>query len=766
MATLTASDYRPDRILVQFQPGTTPNAAAGTTLSAPLSLVPGLYEVTLDPQTAVATALNEYQSSPSVAYAQPDYWVAAERIPNDPGFKSQWAYTNPFNPAATIKATTAWDTTVGSSQVTVAVIDTGIDFNHPDLAANLWHNPGEVPGNGKDDDGNGYVDDYYGYNFVKNTGSPMDDNGHGTHVAGIIGAVGNNGIGVTGLAWNVKIMALKFMNSTGKGSTSDALRALNYAVQMGATISNNSWTSPAADSALEAGIRNAQSAGQIYVAAAGNNGKNNDLYKVYPASFTPDNIVAVAALDSTNRLASWSNWGPNTVAIAAPGSGVYSTLPGNRYGTMSGTSMATPFVTATLALVRELHPDWSYRQVIDRVLSTADPLPTLAGKVKAGKLNVAAAVGPVGPPPPPPGPDLAGAKVTGLASLISNNQITGLRVTFSEPIQANTFAPSDILSLAGPGGTIIPTSVTPVAGNTTQFDVVFPGKSQTGTYSVVLGADIRDLAGNMLNQNGNGANGESPGDRYTGTVVYTSTNQYEAPAMPAPLVDRGIATYTLPVSDSMTVGAVRVQINLSHAWMSDLVIKLRSPAGTEVLLANRRGFAGKGYVNTVFDDKAALALAQGTPTFTGAFRPEAFLAAFKGQRTDGTWTLVIEDKAGGATGTIYGWSLTFDQAAGGASVNEGSPHSSLARELVRSLAAKPGLTPIDDPSARLTPPPMPQTPQARAPGLTWQQYHSVTVVRRQTQQLLTAWQSSVTARPLATGLFKSLGNQITFSTFS
>jgi subtilisin family serine protease len=255
-------DYRTDRILVQFDnPHPTPTPLAGTHLDQSMQLVPGLWEIDLDPGTTVAQAVSQYQADPAVSYAQPDYLLTSEQLPNDPYLNQQWPYHNVFNPAATINAPPGWDAITGSGSTIVAVIDTGIDFTHPDLAANMWHNNAEIAGNGLDDDHNGYVDDVYGYNFVSNNGNVMDDNGHGTHVAGIIGAVGNNGIGVTGVAWHIKLMALKFMDASGHGATSDALRALNYAVQMGATISNNSWTSPASDPALEAGIRNAGAAG-------------------------------------------------------------------------------------------------------------------------------------------------------------------------------------------------------------------------------------------------------------------------------------------------------------------------------------------------------------------------------------------------------------------------------------------------------------------------------------------------------------------------
>jgi subtilisin family serine protease len=211
------------------------------------------------------------------------------------------------------------------------VIDSGVDFTHPDLLPNLWRNPGEVPGNGRDDDGNGFVDDLYGADFVNNDGTPEDDLGHGTHVAGIIGAAGNNGQGVTGVAWTTRVMALKFMGGAAGGFTSDAVRALDYAVANGARVVNASWGGPqaGADPTLSAAVGRARAAGVVIVAAAGNNAANTDAALFYPAGYTVqfDNVVSVAATDGADNLAAFSNYGPRSVTIAAPGLDVNSTLP-------------------------------------------------------------------------------------------------------------------------------------------------------------------------------------------------------------------------------------------------------------------------------------------------------------------------------------------------------------------------------------------------------------------------------------------------------
>ena len=260
------------------------------------------------------------------------------------------------------------------------MIDTGVDYNHPDLAANIWTNPGEIAGDGIDNDGNGYVDDVHGYDFINNDGNPMDDHGHGTHVAGTIGAVGNNGLGVAGINWNVQIMALKFLDATGSGSTSDAIEALNYAVANGAhDLSTTVRAAIRTRRALYDALSDAATPAMIFVAAAGNDGANNDQTPFYPAGYDLDNIVTVAATDRNDQLASFSNYGATTVDLAAPGVDILSTKPNSAYQTSSGTSMAAPHVAGVVALVRGLHPDWTYRQVIDQVLGHGRLLAGLAG---------------------------------------------------------------------------------------------------------------------------------------------------------------------------------------------------------------------------------------------------------------------------------------------------------------------------------------------------------------------------------------------------
>jgi subtilisin family serine protease len=309
----------------------------------------------------------ELERDPRVAYAEPNYRVFADVLPNDASFAQLWALHNTGQTVngirgsadADIDAPEAWDVTRGSSNVVVGVIDTGIDFSHPDLAATQWTNPGETctgcPTDGIDNDSNGYADDWRGWDFANDDNDPFDDNSHGTHVSGTIGATADDGVGVTGIA-SVKLLALKFLNANGSGTTADAVRALNYANAAGVQLTNNSWGGGGYSQALRDAIREADARGAVFVAAAGNDSTNNDVAPHYPSNYDLPNVVSVAATTSTDALASFSNYGRGSVDLAAPGDNIYSTIPGGGYDWYSGTSMATPHVTGSLALTKSAFP--------------------------------------------------------------------------------------------------------------------------------------------------------------------------------------------------------------------------------------------------------------------------------------------------------------------------------------------------------------------------------------------------------------------------
>jgi subtilisin family serine protease len=368
---------------------------------------------------ASAAEVAEWAVGAGVGSLEPDRIVSRAALPNDPSFSRLWGLNNTGQTSgvadADIDAVEAWDTTTGSRSVVVAVVDTGIDYRHVDLAGNMWRNPGEVAGDRIDNDGNGFVDDVFGWDFANNDADPFDDEGHGTHVAGTIGAVGNNGTGVVGVSWNVSLMALKFLGADGSGTTSAAIAALNYATRMrrdfgvNVVATNNSWGGGGASTALRSAITAGESAGIVCVAAAGNESTNNDSTAAYPAQYA---TLAVAATDASNRLASFSNWGATTVDVAAPGVGIYSTLPGNSYGSYSGTSMATPHVAGIVALMAAANPAATVAEIRDAMIATAVPVSTLAGKVAAGGLvNARAAVTAVAVPTDPSDPSDPGEPV-------------------------------------------------------------------------------------------------------------------------------------------------------------------------------------------------------------------------------------------------------------------------------------------------------------------------------------------------------------------
>lgn len=322
----------------------------------------------------------------------PNYAVFASATPDDPQYPSMYA-------PLTLNLPNTWDITTGSDSTIAVVIDSGIAYNHPDLAANAWTNPGEIPANNIDDDGNGYIDDVHGYNFVSNTGDPQDDNGHGTHVAGTIGARGNNSVGVTGVAWRVKLVAAKFLNGSGSGSTANAIRAVNYALalkQAGypVVVANNSWGGGGFSSTLQNAIQDLANADVLFVAAAGNQSSNNDTTPYYPANYNVDNVITIASTTSANALSYFSNYGVTSVDIAAPGSAIVSTYPSSTYATLQGTSMAAPQVSGIAVLLQAACGNsLSYAEVRDAITQNGTVHANLASQVRTSSVaNAYAAV--------------------------------------------------------------------------------------------------------------------------------------------------------------------------------------------------------------------------------------------------------------------------------------------------------------------------------------------------------------------------------------
>lgn len=354
-------------LLVRFLPDA-PVASIVSSIGGKIdeSFPDGPTVITLNPGADRATTLNLLHSNPEVAYAEADQSVHVQAVPNDPYFSLQWGLNNIND--VDIDAPQAWDISAGSPATVVAVLDSGIDLSNPDFAGRLWTN---------------LADGTHGWNFVAGNTNIRDDNGHGTHVSGILAATGNNGTGVAGVDWNARIMPLKIIDALGNGSTDAAVSAIYWAAQHGAKVINASWDGPDYSQAMVDAINYAGTLGVVFVAAAGNESANNDVVPTYPADNRLPNLISVAAVDAAGNLASFSNFGAHTVDLAAPGVDIWSTIPGS-FVSYSGTSMATPFVTGVVSLVIGQNPGLTAAQVVSQVVTSAKPLPSLFGRTVSG----------------------------------------------------------------------------------------------------------------------------------------------------------------------------------------------------------------------------------------------------------------------------------------------------------------------------------------------------------------------------------------------
>ncbi len=352
---------------------------------------------------SVGQAIQRFRDHTQIEYIEPNFIVGLNAIPNDLDFAEQWGLMNTGQmggiAGADISAVAAWDISTGSGEVVVAVVDSGVDYAHVDLAPNIYLNPGEIPDNGVDDDGNGYVDDVRGWNFSNGTNEVMDFHGHGTAIAGIIGALTNNSLGVAGVAWQVRILPVKWC-SFHSGDLASALAAVEYATAMNVDIMNHSWgfDAPSPPASLLDMFTAANDAGILLVCAAGNSNHNLELYPHYPACLLLPLVISVAASNQQDFKPTFSNYGSTHVDLAAPGCDIYSTLPDDDFGFFgvggpyipgSGTSFAAPFVVGALALVKDRFPELTPLQTKIKLLQAVDPIPALEGVVlTGGRLNL------------------------------------------------------------------------------------------------------------------------------------------------------------------------------------------------------------------------------------------------------------------------------------------------------------------------------------------------------------------------------------------
>lgn len=401
-------------VLVKFRLGVSGDAISKITarlndrVEDEIESVSGLVAIDdLDNLQAEAIA-DEYRALPEVEYAEPSYEISLNHDgggfkhlhPNDVRFSEQWALDNDGRnegkEGADVGALRAWVVTTGDDDIVVAVLDSGVDYTHSDLQNNIWVRPDNIKQ--YQDRHLGLIEDLHGYNAVENTGDPMDENGHGTHCAGIIGAEGGNEIGISGVNWKVKIMPLKFMNAGGFGTSKDAIEAINYVIDrkragVNVRVISASWGTSMPSRALEEAIRKAHEAGILFVAASGNDGANTDHFPQYPAGYDLGNLISVAALNRKDELASFSNYGAKRVHLAAPGANILSTWLGDDYEEHSGTSMATPMVSGIAALVLSKRPQLSVDELRSTLLKSVDKIPHLDGKVSTGgRISAARAV--------------------------------------------------------------------------------------------------------------------------------------------------------------------------------------------------------------------------------------------------------------------------------------------------------------------------------------------------------------------------------------
>ncbi|MDC0714925.1 S8 family serine peptidase [Stigmatella sp. ncwal1] len=396
------SEYVAGQLLVRFKKGaghltaTEAHALRGAQVLHTYRSHPGLQLVSV-PEASLKDALASYLKDPSIEHAEPNFVYRISALPNDARFGELWGLHNTGQSGGTadvdINAPEAWELTQGSGPSgVVAVIDTGIDYTHPELKDNLWTNPGEIPGNHVDDDGNGYIDDIHGINAITRSGDPMDDNEHGTHCAGTIAGRGNNSTGVVGVNWSAQLMACKFLDSGGSGTLADAVTCLEYIHQMktralhpvNVIATNNSWGGGSFSQELQDAVIQQRDDGILFVAAAGNNNTDNDTLASYPGSYFLSNIISVAAHDRSDTLASFSNYGQRTVHLAAPGVGILSSVPGGKYDSFDGTSMAAPHVSGVIGLLKAQDPGRDWRQIKNLVLAGAVSSTAAQGKTLTG----------------------------------------------------------------------------------------------------------------------------------------------------------------------------------------------------------------------------------------------------------------------------------------------------------------------------------------------------------------------------------------------
>ena len=569
-------------------------------------------------------AIKLLQTHAAIEYVEPDYRVSIANAPNDPDFSKLWGLHNEGQSSGTadadIDALEAWSITTGSKDAVIGVIDTGVDHSHSDLMANMWINPNEIAGDGIDNDGNGYIDDVHGINAITNVGDPMDDQGHGTHVSGTIGATGNNNNGIVGVNHEAAIVGCKFLDASGSGSTSDAIKCIDYMVSLkndgvNVRVLNNSWGGGGFSQALADAITASEQADILFVAAAGNDAVDNDQNPHYPSNYEHESVLSVASTDRNDNMSDFSQWGLTSVDLGAPGSAIYSTVPGNSYATYSGTSMATPHVAGVAALVLSLNPELSTSELKQLLMSSGDDNTQLQGKTVSGKrLNANRALEEADPTPS-----------FKLSVTPTSQQITaGDTATY-------TF---EIGSIAEWDGVVDLELVRDLAQASLSATTAMPGDTVTLTVPT-----LEATQWGSYNFTVNGSSGELAKQKSVRLLVdpvglndFTYSNET---LVDIPDNDTAGISSVITVNDPLTVFATQADINISHSYIGDLIVTLTSPTGTTSTLHSQSGGSADDLVQSYV------------------------LADFNGEVATGDWTLYVEDTYAADTGTLNNWSLTF-----------------------------------------------------------------------------------------------------------
>jgi subtilisin family serine protease/subtilisin-like proprotein convertase family protein len=568
-------------------------------------------------------ALEKLRGNPAILYAEPDYIYSANVLPDDSRFSELWGMHNTGQTGgiadADIDAPEAWDISTGTKDVVVGIIDTGVDHSHPDLAANMWVNPGEIAGDGIDNDNNGFIDDIHGINAITDSGDPMDDAGHGSHVAGTIGATANNAEGVAGVNHTTAMVGCKFLGADGRGSSSDAIKCIDYMVGLknngiNLRVINNSWGGGGFSQTLSDAITSSEAADILFVAAAGNGAVDNDVNPHYPSSYEHDSVLSIAGTNHTDAMYTASQWGLTSVDMAAPARNVLSTIPGG-YATYSGTSMATPHVAGAAALVLSVNPALSTLELKELLMNSGDANPATEGKTVSGKrLNLHTALL---DSDPQPGFIMSVAPAT-------STIIAGETATYEFTIGSIADWEGEVaLAMTGTLAGAILSAETAAPGSTVTLSVPTTGETPWGEYTFEVtgtSGELEKSASVTLFVNPQGLN----------DFVYSSDEVIDIPDNDA----TGI-TSTINVADELTTFASEVHVNISHSWIGDLNVSLTSPAGTTAVL---HGNVGGGTVDL---DK----------TFT--------TDAFSGEVAMGDWLLTVVDSASADTGKLNNWSMTI-----------------------------------------------------------------------------------------------------------